>query len=205
MRLPLPRLPRHGQIMAKKTEVTDLTGKLLIASPGMNDPRFAGSVIFVCAYGPDGAMGLVVNRPAPEIDLGKLLQQLDISAESPVDRIGVFYGGPVEPGRGFVLHGPDYHVADATLAINGAFSMTASLQILEALGAGDGPEQALLALGYSGWAPGQLEAEIADNGWLIADGTPALVFPPDTSAMWANALQTIGINPSSLSPIGGRA
>lgn len=191
--------------MAGMTDVTDLTGKLLIASPGMKDPRFAGSVIFICAYSADGAMGLVVNRPAPEIDLSKLLDQLQISTSGLEKAIGVFYGGPVEPGRGFVLHSPEYQAPEATLAINETFAMTASLQILEALGTGSGPEKALLALGYSGWAPGQLEGEIADNGWLIADASADLVFPADVGGMWADALHTIGISPSSLSPMGGRA
>jgi len=191
--------------MSTTTKVTELIGKLLIASPGMGDPRFFGAVIFICAYGPDGAMGLVVNRPAPDIDLGNLLRQLDISAAENSKDLGVFFGGPVEPGRGFVLHGPDYHAKDSTLEINAFFSMTASLQILEALGEGAGPQSALLALGYSGWAPGQLEAEIADNGWLIADGTPDLVFCDDPGTMWSSALAAIGISPSSLSPTGGRA
>ena len=191
--------------MSTISEVTDLTGKLLIASPGMRDPRFTGSVIFICAYGADGAMGLVINRPAPEIDLGNLFEQLDIDRNPEAKPLPVHFGGPVEPGRGFVLHGPDYDTPEATLRISPAFAMTASLDVLEALGRGTGPADAILALGYSGWAPGQLEGEIAQNGWLVADATRALVFDAPAHSVWATALETIGASPSSLSAVGGRA
>ena len=187
------------------TEATNLTGKFLIASPGMQDHRFAGSVILICAYGPEGAMGLIINLPAPDIDISKLMDQLGIAQSPRAKALPVLFGGPVEPGRGFVLHSPDYHAEGTTLVVNDIFSMTASLQILEALGEGTGPDDAILALGYAGWAPGQLENEIIENGWLIADAEPTLVFETSPGSIWAQALATIGISPSALSPMGGRA
>ena len=191
--------------MKQADTATDLTGKLLIASPGMGDPRFVGSVIFICAYSPEGAMGLIINRPTPEIHLDNLLEQLEIPTAPDKRDILVHFGGPVETGRGFEQHSNDYETEDATLKINDQLSMTASLEVLQALAQGVGPEDARLMLGYSGWGPGQLEAEIVENGWLIADGPPKLVFQLDTGGIWARALASIGINPSSLSSMGGRA
>ena len=182
----------------------DLTGKLLIAMPGMGDPRFDRSVIVLCAHGADGGMGLIVNKPAPHIDLGDLLDQLSIERRGPVDG-PVFFGGPVETTRGFVLHSAAYGIDDSTLAIGEMFGMTATLDILRDIGAGDGPERALVALGYAGWGPGQLEDEIAQNGWLISEPTPELVFGADHGGKWMAAIETLGIDPLLLSGEGGRA
>lgn len=187
------------------TQATDLTGKLLIASPGMGDPRFAGSVIFLCAYSGDGAMGLIINRPTPEIPLDNLLEQLDIPVGPDKRDIRVHFGGPVETGRGFVLHSSDYSAEEATLRVNDALSMTASLEILQAMASGGGPREARLMLGYSGWGPGQLESEIIENGWLIADAPPDLVFTADTGTIWSAALKQLGIDPILLSTSGGNA
>lgn len=188
-----------------ETPSTDLTGKLLIASPGIGDPRFAGTVIFVCAYSDDGSMGLIINRPAPEIPLDNLLEQLDIPCDSNKRDIRVHFGGPVETGRGFVLHSGEYDAAEATLQVTDALSMTASLDILQAMATGGGPKEARLMLGYSGWGPGQLEAEIAQNGWLICDAPTSLVFQRDASAIWTEALAVLGVDPVMLSSEGGRA
>jgi len=183
----------------------DLDGKLLVAMPGMGDPRFEKSVILICAHSDDGAMGLIINRPAPDLSFSGLLDQLDIP-RGPMGRdIHVHYGGPVERGRGFVLHSRDYRGGPATMRIDGRFGMTATLDILEALAAGDGPAQALLALGYSGWGPGQLEAEILDNGWLIADAAEDVVFSADDAGKWAAVLRRMGVDPVKLSGAAGRA
>lgn len=181
-----------------------LDGKLLIAMPSMGDPRFAHSVIYVCAHSPEGAMGLIVNKPAPDLDFTELLGQLGITAERPIEGVDVHYGGPVEHGRGFVLHSRDYPAGESTLAVNDDFGMTATLDILEDISLGVGPRDCLLALGYSGWGPGQLEDEIRDNGWLICDADPELVFAADHGDKWKLAMDRIGIDPRMLSA-GGSA
>jgi putative transcriptional regulator len=186
-------------------ESFDLTGKLLIASPGMTDPRFANAVIFMCAHSEDGAMGLIVNMPAPEIRIESILAQLDIPIGTPQDDILIHFGGPVETGRGFVLHTADYVGGEGTMKVTRDFSMTASVEILERLATGDGPASALLMLGYSGWGPGQLESEIVQNGWLVTDALPGIVFLGDPSEKWANALRAAGIDPRVLSGAGGSA
>ena len=183
----------------------DLTAKLLIAMPGMGDPRFAKSVIFLCAHSEDGAMGLVVNQPTAEIRFGDLLKQLDIEPRAPMGDVVVRIGGPVEHGRGFVLHSPDWGTGDGTLRVDDRFSMTATLDILDAIARGVGPERSLLTLGYSGWGPGQLESEIQRNGWLTADAAPDLVFARDDSRKWERALASLGIDPLTLSAAAGRA
>lgn len=187
-------------------EPIDLTGKLLIAMPGMGDPRFEKSVILLCAHSRDGAMGLIVNKPLPELNFTDLLRQLGIPrAAEPKSEIRVHFGGPVEHGRGFVLHTDDYSSNGSTLKVTGGFGMTATLDILEHIARGGGPSQALLALGYSGWGPGQLESEIARNGWLTAEGSRDIVFAADNSSKWARALRTLGIDPVMLSSDAGRA
>lgn len=183
----------------------DLDGKLLLAMPGMGDPRFEKTVILVCAHSEDGAMGLIVNKPAPELSFTGLLDQLNIPRAGQGRDIHVHHGGPVERGRGFVLHSRDYRGGPTTMDIDGTFGMTATLDILEALAQGDGPAHALLALGYSGWGPGQLESEILANGWLIADAAAEVVFSPDDAGKWAAVLRGMGIDPVSLSAAAGRA
>lgn len=183
----------------------DLGGKLLVAMPGMQDPRFDRSVILILAHSDEGAMGLIVNKPTQDLSFGSLLDQLDIPRAPQGRDIRVHFGGPVERARGFVLHSGDYPPGPATMTVPGGYRMTATLDILEALARGDGPDAALLALGYSGWAPGQLEGEILRNDWLVADAPPGLVFAADDGGKWKAALKSIGVDALTLSPVAGRA
>ena len=191
--------------MESKKELPHLDGKLLIAMPSMGDPRFARTVIYLCAHSDDGAMGLIVNKPAEDLKFADLLKQLDIKADRPIAGIDVHYGGPVEFGRGFVLHSHDYVSEDSTLRVNDDFGMTATLDILEDISHGNGPDACLLALGYAGWGPGQLEDEIRANGWLTCDADRALVFSEDHAGKWQAALDSLGIDPRMLSSAGGTA
>lgn len=186
------------------TEI-DLTGKLLIAMPGMGDPRFAHSVVFMCAHSPEGAMGLVINKPTGELQLSDLLEQLSISMGSEMLNRAVYFGGPVEGGRGFVLHERGYHSSISTMEVDDQFAMTATLDILEDLAQGRGPLKALIALGYAGWGPGQLEDEIAQNGWLTCDASLTLAFDTPHIHMWEAALKTLGIDALALSAEAGHA
>ena len=182
-----------------------LDGQILIAMPGMGDPRFIRAVIFLCAHSADGAMGLIVNKPAPELRFRDLLKQLDIATTADVGGVRVHFGGPVEHGRGFVLHSAEYDVEGASLRVSPSFAMTATLDVLQDMARGAGPARALLALGYSGWGPGQLEGEIQSNGWLIAAAEPELVFGLRDTDKWEAALRSINIDPRLLSSEGGRA
>ena len=187
------------------TQATDLTGKLLIAMPSMADPRFAHSVVFLCAHSPEGAMGLVVNKPAADLNLSDLLEQLSIEIGDAISYCPVHFGGPVESGRGFVLHEYGYHSAISTLDVNDDFAMTATLDILEDIAEGRGPNKVIMALGYAGWGPGQLEGELAQNGWLVCDPDLKLVFDTADQDKWEGALQSLGINSLLLSAEGGSA
>ncbi len=187
------------------TDETNLDGKLLIAMPGIGDSNFDKSVIYMCAHSEDGAMGIIINKPAPDLELADLLEQLSISPKQPINLNSVHIGGPVEHGRGFVLHSRDYVADDATLDVTDTVGMTASLEILEDISNGTGPEQCLLALGYSGWAPGQLEGEIQANGWLVSDAPDDLLFGTEDGEKWDAALKTLGIDARMLSAEGGRA
>ena len=192
----------------------DLAGKLMVAMPAMDDARFARSVILICAHSADGAMGLIVNKPTDGLSFSRLLDHLEIAAGSAdQSHIRVHIGGPVERGRGFVLHSPDWWAVGgsdapdggATLSVPGGYGMTATLDILNAMAAGRGPSLALLALGYSGWGPGQLESEIGRNDWLTADAPEDVLFAEDDAGKWMRALRHMGINPLTLSTISGRA
>lgn len=183
----------------------DLAGKLLIAMPGMGDARFQRSVILICAHSDDGAMGLIINKPAGELSFGGLLDHLGIKSVGGGRDIRVRFGGPVERGRGFVLHSADWAGGDATMQVPGGLRMTATLDILEALASGGGPAQALLALGYSGWGGGQLEQELSRNDWLVCDPGVELVFSDEDPAKWAGALRSMGVDPVTLSAKAGRA
>jgi putative transcriptional regulator len=185
-----------------------LAGMILIAMPGMADPRFERSVVLICAHSPDGSMGLIINKPAPEMSFAGLLEHLKIPAAPAGRDIRVHIGGPVERGRGFVLHSDDWRPETkdrTTMVVPGGFEMTATLDILEALAGGGGPQAALLALGYSGWGPGQLEAEIARNDWLTTEPEAGLVFSQDDGSKWTGALRRMGIDPLTLSSSAGRA
>lgn len=183
----------------------NLSGKLLIAMPGMGDPRFEHSVVFLCAHSEDGAMGLIVNKPARDLSFDKLADQLGIARTARSREIRVHFGGPVEHSRGFVLHSGDYAGTGSTLKVDDRFGMTATIDILEAIAAGRGPSASLLALGYAGWGPGQLEAEILRNGWLTCDAAPDLVFADRNDEKWTRALGSLGVDPLTLSPAAGRA
>ena len=185
-------------------EQMELGGKMLIAMPGMGDPRFATSVVLMCAHSPEGAMGLIVNKPTEGMTLADILKQLEIAPQGGRD-IKLHFGGPVEGARGFVLHSPDYNTGVSTLQVNPDFSMTATIDILEDMAHGDGPDQALMALGYAGWGPGQLEDEIAANGWLTCEATPEMVFDVTDDEKWAAALKSIGVDALLLSPDAGHA
>jgi putative transcriptional regulator len=189
-----------------------LDGQLLIAMPVMGDPRFERSVIYLCAHSAEGAMGIIVNRPAGSIDFPGLLVQLDIIKKADqiklpenAETMRVLKGGPVETGRGFVLHSSDFFIEDATLRIDGEICLTATIDILKAIARGAGPKHALLALGYAGWAAGQLENEIQENGWLHCDADPDLIFGDDVEDKYDRALRKIGIDPGMLSNLAGHA
>lgn len=182
-----------------------LKGRMLIAMPGMDDPRFAKSVVFMCDHSDDGAMGLIVNKPNPEIDLAALLKQLDIKAQADLAARTVYFGGPVEMGRGFVLHSPDYVSPVTTLDVCPDVHMTGTLDVLEDIGRGFGPERWELMLGYAGWGAGQLEGEIAQNGWLVCEATAELIFDVPNEGKWQAALESIGVAALVLSAEGGRA
>lgn len=186
-------------------DILDLTGHLLVAMPGMGDPRFERSVILLCKHSSDGAMGLIVNKPAPEVALGDLLDQLEIDAKGRCRFMPVHFGGPVETSRGFVLHGPAYRSRLQSMTVTPEFSMTATMDVLEDLAEGEGPEPALALLGYAGWGPGQLEDEIGRNDWLTAQSDPSLVFSTADDSKWAAAVKSLGIDPLGLSSAAGRA
>ncbi|WP_323765644.1 YqgE/AlgH family protein [Marinovum sp.] len=182
-----------------------LTGQLLIAMPGMLDPRFAHSVVYLCAHSPEGAMGLILNKPVADLGLGELLEQLEVPVTDDFRRAPMHFGGPVEQGRGFVLHTPDYESPVATLKVDAAVSMTATMDILEEIGAGRGPRRRLVALGYAGWGPGQLEMELGQNGWLTCEADAALIFDRPDAEKWEAALGVLGVDALALSATAGHA
>ena len=183
----------------------DLTGQVLIAMPGMGDPRFAGAVVLLCSHSPEGAMGLIVNKPSSDVRVTDLLSQLDLETTRPnLDR-PVHFGGPVETSRGFVLHSPDYGSRIQTLTVTDGVAMTATLDILEDIARGTGPRTAMMLLGYAGWGPGQLEDELGRNGWLTAQAGAGLIFDTPDLEKWGAALKTLGIEPMMLSSSAGHA
>jgi putative transcriptional regulator len=211
-----PRKTSRGQtrVAVERDEAEEgyLDGQMLVAMPVMEDERFARSVIYICAHSAEGAMGIIVNRPAGSIDFPQLLVQLDIIDKADEIRLPenaetmkVLRGGPVETGRGFVLHSSDFAIKNATLPIDEGISLTATLDILKAIAEGNGPKHAILALGYAGWAPGQLEHEIQDNGWLHCPADPDLIFGSDIEDKYQRALAKIGIDLAMLSNDAGHA
>jgi putative transcriptional regulator len=189
-----------------------LDGQLLIAMPTLNDGPFQRAVVYICAHSSDGAMGIMINQPARQITFRDLLVQLDIIPEGPeirlpgpAGRMLVQRGGPVESGRGFVLHSSDYYVENSTLPIDEHVSLTTTLEILKAIATGTGPESALLALGYAGWSPGQLDTEIRENGWLHCPAMADLIFDRDLDTKYERALSLLGVDPGRLSGQAGHA
>jgi putative transcriptional regulator len=195
----------------RKSKRGYLDGQMLIAMPSMGDERFSRSVIYVCAHSTEGAMGIVVNQPAANISFPDLLVQLDvIPAADHIQLpsgagVAVLKGGPVDTQRGFVLHSSDFFIENSTLPIDDGICLTATLDILKAIARGTGPRNAILALGYAGWAPGQLENEIQHNGWLHCSADPELIFGPDTGGKYTLALKKIGIDLGMLSSEAGHA
>jgi putative transcriptional regulator len=189
-----------------------LDGQMLIAMPSMRDERFARSVIYVCAHSSEGAMGIVVNQAAANVNFSDLLVQLEVIPATDLIQlppraglIRVLKGGPVETGRGFVLHSSDFFIENSTLPIDDGICLTATLDILKAIARGNGPESAVLALGYAGWGAGQLENEIQENGWLHCSADQELIFGPDIEGKYGRALRKIGIDPGMLSSEAGHA
>jgi putative transcriptional regulator len=189
-----------------------LDGQMLIASPGMSDERFARSVVYMCAHSSEGAMGIVVNRPAGNISFPDLLVKLKVIPATEVIRlpnragdVTVLKGGPVETERGFVLHSADFFIENSTLPIDEGICLTATIDILKAIARGDGPASAILALGYAGWAPGQLESEMQNNGWLHCSADRDLIFGTENEAKYEKAMQKLGIRPGMLSSDAGHA
>lgn len=195
----------------------NLTGQLLIAMPGMGDPRFEHAVVLICAHSDEGAMGLIVNKPTEDVVLRDLLEQVKIMPSDQAPELGVHFGGPVETARGFVLHRQDYRSTVNTLPVGAGdvaspeggadqrFGLTATVDVLEDLARGKGPADAIVALGYSGWGPGQLEDEISQNGWLTCQADTDLVFDTDDGDKWEAALKSMGVDALLLSAEVGHA
>ncbi|MEE2761396.1 MAG: YqgE/AlgH family protein [Pseudomonadota bacterium] len=181
-----------------------LAGQLLIAMPGMRDERFSHTGIYMCAHSEEGAMGLVLNQVLDALSFSELLSQLGIEGENPEVEIPVHFGGPVEAGRGFVLHTTDFK-QDATLEVDGEIALTATIDILKAMSRGRGPRRHLLALGYAGWGPGQLDQEIRQNGWLQAPADSEIIFDSDLESKWDRSIGVIGVDPRMLSDEAGHA
>jgi len=181
-----------------------LTGQLLIAMPAMGDPRFSQSVIYLCAHTPEGAMGLVLNRPIVKPSFDELLKQLDVAPLPPARRIRLCAGGPVDNARGFVLHTSDW-IGEGSLRVNDALALTASLDVLKVIAGGGGPREGILALGYAGWGPGQLDEEIQHNAWLSVQADEGLVFDQEHDTKWRRAFAKLKIDPLLLSETAGHA
>ena len=189
-----------------------LDGQMLVAMPNMADERFARSVIYLCAHSDEGAMGIVINRAAPKVKFPELLVQLDVIARDEAIHLPgkagsmqVLKGGPVETGRGFVLHSSDFFIDNSTLPIDPTVSLTATIDILRAIAKGDGPDRAVLALGYAGWQAGQLEAEMQGNGWLNVPADTSLIFDRALDSKYERAVKNLGVDLSRLSSESGRA
>jgi putative transcriptional regulator len=189
-----------------------LDGQMLIAMPSMGDERFARTVIYICAHSTEGAMGIIVNQPAPHVSFPDLLVQLEVIPAADLIQlptgaggVKVLKGGPVDTQRGFVLHSSDFFIENSTLPIDEGICLTATLDILKAIAKGDGPKSAILALGYAGWAPGQLENEIQHNGWLHCAADLDLIFGQDTGGKYEKAMRKIGIDLGMLSSEAGHA
>jgi putative transcriptional regulator len=182
-----------------------LEGKLLIALPGMPDPRFEKSVIFICAHSGEGAMGLIINKPVEGLSFREMMEKLKIGVTSNTPDRPILFGGPVQTGRGFVLHSGEFESQDSTMPVTEEISLTATLDILRAIATGQGPQRSLFALGYAGWDGGQIEDEIRANGWVHCDADNAIIFDDALEAKWSRALKKLGIDMSGLSAHTGRA
>jgi len=189
-----------------------LTGMFLVAMPGMMDQRFDRAVIYLCAHSDDGAMGIIINKPAEDIVFPELLQQLEIIPEKPsislpsqAGNMKVLRGGPVETSRGFVLHSVPVEPIEGSVTAGDEIRLSATIDILKAIARGQGPNEAIFALGYAGWASGQLESEIQDNGWMICPLDRKILFDQEFDSKYVRALGSLGIDPAMLSPLAGHA
>jgi putative transcriptional regulator len=182
-----------------------LEGKLLIALPGMPDPRFEKSVIFICAHSGEGAMGLIINKAVEGLSFREMMEKLEIDVTQMTPNQPILFGGPVQTGRGFVLHSGEFESKDSTMPVTEDISLTATLDILRAIANGHGPRKSLFALGYAGWDSGQIEDEIRANGWVHCDADDAIVFDETLDGKWSRALKKLGIDMSGLSAHTGRA
>lgn len=191
--------------MTSERTAFNLTGKLLISTPAMGDPRFSHGVVYLCAHAREGAFGLVLNRAVAGLTLASVLHQLEIPVTGVLPDKSILAGGPVETERGFVLFRAGDGPAPESERLADGLALTSSPAILAEIARGAGPSDWLLALGYAGWGPGQLEGEIAQNGWLTCDATAELVFGPDDGGKWEAALRSMGIDPLTLSAMAGRA
>lgn len=185
--------------------MTNLTGKLLAAMPGIGDPRFNRSVILICAHSDDYTMGLVVNNPMDDLNLVELLEQLGIEQDIERPDRQVLNGGPVGVDRGFVLHTNDYFSDGATVPVTDVLSMTATREVLNVIAGAGAPENMSMLLGYAGWGPGQLEHELGENAWLVADTTETIIFGQEHEMKWEQTLAQIGVDPAMLHLTGGQA
>lgn len=182
-----------------------LTGRLLVAMPGIDDPRFERAVLYLCAHTEEHAMALAVNRPVDGLTVPDLLTRLGVASEIRMPPDLVLMGGPVERERGFVLHTDDYVVEGSSVPVSSGVALTATREVLQALASDRPPRRSLLALGYAGWGAGQLEREVRDNIWLVCDPDEALIFGDDHDHKWSMALERIGVRAAWLSGAAGRA
>lgn len=193
--------------MTKATNY-NLTGKLLLAMPGLGDPRFHHAVIFMCAHDEKGAMGLVINHVQSGFEFKSLLDQLNITSSIQVDAsklsLPVMAGGPVEGSRGFILHSHDFKQKD-TVPVGESYAITGTIEALREIARGQGPDKLLFILGYAGWGPGQLDREIQENSWLVADPDPEIIFHEAPDQKWQMAVQKLGVDPGMLSAQAGHA
>jgi putative transcriptional regulator len=181
-----------------------LTGKLLVATPQIQDLRYSHTVIYVCGHDTNGAMGLVVNRLIDSLSFKDLLEQLDITIPASFKDVKIHFGGPVELGRGFVLHSTDYQ-HESSVEIDTNIALTATVDILKDIACGQGPARSIMALGYAGWSPGQLEDEIQNNSWLLVDSDEKLIFGKHIDSCWTRGMKKLGIDPAMLSAEAGHA
>jgi putative transcriptional regulator len=206
-------LEDHCTMPGSGSPAATLVGRFLVAAPSMPDKNFQKSVVFICKHDEDGALGIIVNNQVEDLPLGQVYKQLGIEVSPAAAERAVLFGGPVDTARGLVLHSADYKREGETLLIEGGMALTASLEILKDMAGGRGPKEAWLALGHSGWQPGQLDFEMQDNAWLVVDGDAALVFDTDFAAKWQRALDRLGskgglggrFDPASFSHQSGRA
>lgn len=188
-----------------KSFEADYQGQLLLATPKMVDFRFEQAVILICSHSGEGAMGIIVNKPTVEIKFDEILKQLRIRSKNKFIDQEIYFGGPVEFGRGFILHSADYVVPNVSIHIQQEYCLTANIEIIEDMANGCGPQKSILALGYAGWGPGQLEDELLCDNWLMCESDPHLIFSLQSEKKWNGGLKKLGVSPSHLATLSGSA